>query len=84
MVAAPYKNFQNNVSKWIYTVHTEELNNSVLIDSIVNLKRNKYNSRHRIFHLKNDSDSEKNWQFTMRWQKFDNMSMACFNYNHLE
>jgi hypothetical protein len=26
-----------------YTVHTEELNNSVLLDSIVNLKRNKYN-----------------------------------------
>jgi hypothetical protein len=33
MVAAPYKNFQNNV-------HTEELNNSVLLDSSVNLKRN--------------------------------------------
>jgi hypothetical protein len=94
MVAAPYKNFP------IYTDHTEELNNSVLLrqpkvgltprqqlatsylqhflvmlpvitkkcckqhvsncclgvrpslDSIVNLKRNKYNSHHRTFHLK--------------------------------
>jgi hypothetical protein len=41
MVAAPYKIFQNNVNKGIHTVHTEELNNSVLLDLIVNLKRNK-------------------------------------------
>jgi hypothetical protein len=42
MVAAPYKNFQDNVNKRIHTVHTQELNNSVLLDSIVivNLKRN--------------------------------------------
>jgi hypothetical protein len=81
MVAAPYKNFQNNVNKWIHTVHTWELNNSVLLDSIVNLKRNKQNSHHRTFHLKNDNDSDKNWQFTVRRQKFHNMGMACFDYN---
>jgi hypothetical protein len=83
MVAAPYKICQNNVNKWIHTVHTEELNNSVLLDSIVNLKRNKSNSHHHTFYLKNDSDSDKNWQFTARRQKLHNMGMACFNYNHL-
>jgi hypothetical protein len=41
MVAVPYRIFQNNLNKGIHTVHTEELNNSVLLDSIVNLKKNK-------------------------------------------
>jgi hypothetical protein len=40
VVAAPYKNFPNNVNKRIHTFHTEELNNSVLLNSTVNLKRN--------------------------------------------
>jgi hypothetical protein len=26
MVAAPYKKHQNDVNKWVYTVHTQELN----------------------------------------------------------
>jgi hypothetical protein len=40
MVAAPH---QNDVNKWVYTVQTQELNwvqnNSIFLDSIVNLKQ---------------------------------------------
>jgi hypothetical protein len=61
MVAAPYKKHQNDVNEWVHTVHTQELNwvqnNSIFLDSIVNLKKK---SHHRTFHLKNDSDSHKN------------------------
>jgi hypothetical protein len=45
MVAAPYKKRQNDVNKWVHTFHTQELNwvqnNSIFLDSIVNLKKNK-------------------------------------------
>jgi hypothetical protein len=65
MVAAPHKKHQNDVNKLVHTVHTQELNwvqnNSIFLDSIVNLKIiNKILiSHHRTFHLKNDSDSDK-------------------------
>jgi hypothetical protein len=47
MVSAPYKKHQNDVNKRVHTVHTQELNwvqnNSIFLESIVNLERNKYN-----------------------------------------
>jgi hypothetical protein len=79
MVAAPYKKHQNYVNKCVHIVHTQELN-WVQIQSLIK-KKNK--THHRTFHLKNDSDSDKNWQFTWKQQKFHNMGMACFDYNHL-
>jgi hypothetical protein len=58
---------------------TQELswlqNNSIFLNSIVNLERNKQNSHHLTFYLKNETDSNKNWQFTVRRQKFHNMGM---------
>jgi hypothetical protein len=45
MVSAPYKKHQNDVNKRVHTVHTQELNwvqnNSIFLESIVNLERNK-------------------------------------------
>jgi hypothetical protein len=45
MAAAPYKKQQNDVNKRVHIVHTQELilvqNNSIFLDSIVNLKKNK-------------------------------------------
>jgi hypothetical protein len=35
-------------------------NNSIFLDSIVIKKKNKEKLHHRTFHLKNDSDSDKN------------------------
>jgi hypothetical protein len=62
MVAAPYKKHQNDAIKWIQTVHTQELNwmqnNSIFLDSIGNLKKNKIKVSSPHF-------SPKKWQ----WQR---------------
>jgi hypothetical protein len=67
MVAAPHEKHQNDVNKWPPS-HTgvklgpKQLNmqnNSIFLDSIVNLTKINKKPYHRTFHLKNDSDSDK-------------------------
>jgi hypothetical protein len=85
MVAAPYKKHQNDMNKWVPThrSHTGVKLRAKQLNIFGFNRWLKKNSHYRTFHLKNDSDSDKNWQFTWKREKFHNMGVACLDYNHL-